>query len=187
MSFFFEPFPKVNYDIKKNDKIENVTNIMLRFKIVDELKKQQSNYFDITVDDGDRPDVVATKVYENPELDWLILMINDIIDPIYDWPMGGRILEDFIRSKYGSIPAAQATVHEYRKILNEKSVLFDGTVVPRRTLVVDETTYNSLGVNERESIDKYQYEIELNDQKRQIKIVDPQQVSRLLNRIEDIF
>ena len=187
MSFFFEPFPKVNYDIKKNGKIENVTNIMLRFKIVDELKKQQSNYFDITVDDGDRPDVVATKVYENPELDWLILMINDIIDPIYDWPMGCRILEDFIRSKYGSIPAAQATVHEYRKILNEKSVLFDGTVVPRRTLVVDETTYNSLGVNERESIDKYQYEIELNDQKRQIKIVDPQQVSRLLNRIEDIF
>lgn len=187
MSFFFEPFPKVNYDIKKNGKIENVTNIMLRFKIVDELKKQQSNYFDITVDDGDRPDVVATKVYENPELDWLILMINDIIDPIYDWPMGGRILEDFIRSKYGSIPAAQATVHEYRKILNEKSVLFDGTIVPRRTLVVDETTYNSLGVNERESIDKYQYEIELNDQKRQIKIVDPQQVSRLLNRIEDIF
>ena len=187
MSFFFEPFPKVNYDIKKNGKIENVTNIMLRFKIVDELKKQQSNYFDITVDDGDRPDVVATKVYENPELDWLILMINDIIDPIYDWPMGGRILEDFIRSKYGSIPAAQATVHEYRKILNEKSVLFDGTVVPRRTLVVDETSYNSLGVNERESIDKYHYEIELNDQKRQIKIVDPQQVSRLLNRIEDIF
>ena len=187
MSFFFEPFPKVNYDIKKNGKIENVTNIMLRFKIVDELKKQQSNYFDITVEEGDRPDVVATKVYENPELDWLILMINDIIDPIYDWPMGGRILEDFIRSKYGSIPAAQATVHEYRKILNEKSVLFDGTVVPRRTLVVDETTYNSLGVNERESIDKYQYEIELNDQKRQIKIVDPQQVSRLLNRIEDIF
>lgn len=187
MSFFFEPFPKVNYDVKKNGKIENVTNIMLRFKIVDELKKQQSNYFDITVEEGDRPDVVATKVYENPELDWLILMINDIIDPIYDWPMGGRILEDFIRSKYGSIPAAQATVHEYRKILNEKSILFDGTVVPRRTLVVDETTYNSLGVNERESIDKYQYEIELNDQKRQIKIVDPQQVSRLLNRIEDIF
>ena len=187
MSFFFEPFPKVNYDVKKNGKIENVTNIMLRFKIVDELKKQQSNYFDITVEEGDRPDVVATKVYENPELDWLILMINDIIDPIYDWPMGGRILEDFIRSKYGSIPAAQATVHEYRKILNEKSVLFDGTIVPRRTLVVDETTYNSLGVNERESIDKYQYEIELNDQKRQIKIVDPQQVSRLLNRIEDIF
>ena len=66
-------------------------------------------------------------------------------------------------------------------------MLFDGTIVPKRTLVVDETTYNSLGVNERESIDKYQYEIELNDQKRQIKIVDPQQVSRLLNSIEDIF
>ena len=163
MSFFFEPFPKVNYDIKKNDKIESVTNIMLRFKIVDELKKQQSNYFDITVNDGDRPDVVASKVYDNPELDWLILMINDVIDPIYDWPMGSRVLEEFIRSKYGSIP------------------------IPKRTLVVDETTYNSLGINERESVDKYQYEIELNDDKRRIKIVDPQQVSRLLNRIEDIF
>ena len=114
-------------------------------------------------------------------------MINDVIDPIYDWPMGSRVLEEFIRSKYGSIPIAQSTIHEYRKILNEKSVLFDGTVVPKRTLVIDETTYNSLGIDERESVDKYQYEIELNDDKRQIKIVDPQQVSRLLNRIEDIF
>jgi hypothetical protein len=187
MTFFFKPFPKTNYDIKKNGKIEVVTNIMLRFKITEELKKQKANYFEINVQDGDRPDVVASKIYDDPELDWVILMINNIVDPFYDWPMSSSNLEKYVRDKYGSIANAQATVHEYRKILNEQSVLFDGTVIPKRTLIVDETTYNSLSEPDRESIDKYQYESELNDSKRQIKIVDPQQLSKILNSIEDIF
>ena len=78
-------------------------------------------------------------------------------------------------------------VHEYRKILNESSVLFDGTVVPKRTLVIDETTYNTLSEPDRELVNKYQYEIEENDAKRNIKIIDPRQLNRLLSNIEDIF
>lgn len=187
MAFFFTPFPKVNYDIKKNGKLETITNIMMRFKIVDKLKNERANYFDYTVQDGDRPDVVASKLYDRPELDWLILMINNIVDPFYDWPLSSFLLEQFIRDKYGSISTAQATVHEYRKILNDHSVLFDGTIVPKRTVVIDETTYNTLSEPDRESIDKYQYEIENNDNKRNIKVVDPLHLGRLISNIEEVF
>ena len=187
MAFFFTPFPKVDYDIKKNGKLEVVTNIMLRFKLVEHLKTNRANYYDFTVQEGDRPDVVASKLYDRPDLDWLLLMINDMIDPLYDWPLSSFMLEEYIREKYGSIPIAQSTVHEYRKILNESSVLFDGTVVPKRTLVIDETTYNTLSEPDRELVNKYQYEIEENDAKRNIKIIDPRQLNRLLSNIEDIF
>ena len=182
MSFYFEPFPKTLYN-----KLEVVTNIMLRFKIVERLKSIRTNYFDFSVEEGERPDIVAQKIYKRADLDWLILLINDIIDPNFDWPLSFNTLEKYIISKYGSLATAHATVHEYRKILNEQSRLFDGTVVPKRTLVVDATTFASLGVTEKESISKYQYEVELNDSKRQIKVLDPLYLSSVLNSIEDVF
>lgn len=187
MPFFFENFPKTEYDIKKNNRKEVVTNIMLRYKISNTINKIKANYYDFSVEEGERPDIVATKIYKRPELDWLILMVNDIIDPNFDWPMELRTLENYIISKYGSLATAHATVHEYRKILNEQSRLFDGTVVPKRTLVIDETTYNTLSETSRESISKYQYEVDLNDSKRQIKVLDPAYLNDILNSIEDIF
>jgi hypothetical protein len=117
----------------------------------------------------------------------LILMTNNIVDPLFEWPLGVREFESYLKGKYGSLAAAHSTVHEYRKILNEQSVLFDGTIVPRRTLVVDETTYNTLSEPDRESISKYQYEDELNDSRRDILYIPSNRVSSILSDIEDIF
>ena len=96
-------------------------------------------------------------------------------------------MEAYIREKYGSIPAAQATNHEYRKILNKQSVLFDGTIVPKRTLIVDETTYNSLSETDREAVSKYQYEIDLNDDKRRIKLISSKFISKILLELRNVF
>tara|TARA_Y100000114_G_scaffold156653_1_gene184622 strand:- start:909 stop:1511 length:603 start_codon:yes stop_codon:yes gene_type:complete len=179
-NFYFDSFPRVTYDIKKNGKLENVTNIMLRYKLNAVVKSYASPYYDYVVEDGERADTIAFGEYEDYTLDWLIYLTNDIIDPMFDWPMSQNTLQKYIVKKYGSIPTAQATVHEYRKILNEQSVLFDGTIVPKRTLVVDETTYNTLSEIDRESISKYTYENELNDSKRQIKLISRDFVSDIL-------
>jgi len=114
-------------------------------------------------------------------------MINDIVDPNFDWPLSEQTLIRYIVKKYGSIPIAQATVHEYRKILNEQSVLFDGTIVTKRTLVIDETTYNTLDISDRESISKYTYENEVNDAKRQIKLLSSRFVNDILVELRDVF
>lgn len=186
-SFYFEDFPKVSYDIKKNGKIENVTNIMLRYKFNAVIKNFVSPYYDYTIEDGDRADIVAFNAYDDYTLDWLIYMVNDIIDPNFDWPLSQRTLQTYISEKYGSIATSQATIHEYRKILNQQSVLSDGTIVPKRTLVVDETTYNTLSEVNRESISKYQYETDLNDNKRQIKLVSEEFVPEILLEVREIF
>lgn len=187
MAFYFENFPLVSYDVKKNGKLENVTNIMLRYKFNAVIKNFVSPYYDHTVEDGERADTLAFRIYEDYTLDWLIYLTNDIIDPMFDWPMSQNTLEKYISKKYGSIATAQATVHEYRKILNKQSVLFDGTIVPRKTLVIDETTYNTLSEPDRESVSKYTYETELNDNKRQIKLISEEFVPEILSEVRDIF
>lgn len=186
-SFYFEDFPKVSYDIKKNGKVENVTNIMLRYKFNAIIKNFVSPYYDYTIQDGDRADIVAFNEYDDYTLDWLIYMVNDIIDPNFDWPLSQRTLQKYISEKYGSIPTSQATIHEYRKVLNQQSVLSDGTIIPKKTLIVDETTYNTLSEVNRESISKYQYETDLNDSKRQIKLVSEEFVPGILLEVREIF
>tara|TARA_X000000950_G_scaffold179003_1_gene217184 strand:- start:21 stop:596 length:576 start_codon:yes stop_codon:yes gene_type:complete len=186
-SFYFEDFPKVSYDIKKNGKVENVTNIMLRYKFNAIIKNFVSPYYDYTIQDGDRADIVAFNEYDDYTLDWLIYMVNDIIDPNFDWPLSQRTLQKYISEKYGSIPTSQATIHEYRKVLNQQSVLSDGTIIPKKTLIVDETTYNTLSEVNRESVSKYQYETDLNDSKRQIKLVSEEFVPGILLEVREIF
>ena len=93
----------------------------------------------------------------------------------------------FLKVKYGSIPAALSTVHEYRKVVNEQSVLFDNTIIPKRTLVVDETTYNTLSTGAREIIYKYDYEEELNNERRNILYIPMTTLTILLADISEVF
>ena len=41
MPFYFENFPTVNYDIKKNNNFNLLTNITLRYKIQSKLKDKR--------------------------------------------------------------------------------------------------------------------------------------------------
>ena len=77
--------------------------------------------------------------------------------------------------------------YEYRKILTNQSVRNDGSVIPKRTVVVDLNTYNSLVATDREIIYAYDYYLEQNDKKRRIKILDKKFVGQLIRDVEVIF
>lgn len=187
MPFFFEPFPTVNYDLKKNNKPAVLTNVTLRFKIQEILRNRSAVYYNYNVKDGDRPDILAYKYYGDASLDWIILLTNNIIDPLYDWPLASLPFEKYIKSKYGSIANAQARVHHYEKILNSQTVLFDGTIIPERKVIVDQSTYNGLSPTLRRVVYDYDYEVDLNNQKSEIKILDRRYVTGLLNQVENVF
>ena len=187
MPHYFEAFPTVRYDIEKNNRTELLTNLMVRFKITEILKRNKSIYFDYSIPENDRPDTVAYRVYGDATLDWLIFLINDIYDVHYDWPMSSASLNKYIKSIYGSVPEAMATVKEYRQILNEQTILFNGTIVPKRTLVEDLNTYNGLPVLEREVIDAYSYEIEKNEERRNITLISNKYLKGIIQSIEQVF
>ena len=187
MPYLFRSFPKVNYSLKKNKNFELLTNITLRFKVRDIIKNRTAIYFDYVVKDSDRPDIIASKYYDDPSLDWIIFLVNDIVDPYYDWPLSDESFDSYMRTLYGSTAEAKSTVFEYRKIINNQSVRFDGKIIPKRTVVVDLNTYNSLPATDREQISAYDYYFEQNVEKRKIKILDKQFVSSLVREVDLIF
>ena len=129
----------------------------------------------------------ASKYYDDPTLDWIIFLVNDIVDPYYDWPLSDESFDSYMRTLYGSTAEAKSTVFEYRKIINNQSVRFDGKIIPKRTVVVDLNTYNSLPATDREQISAYDYYFEQNVEKRKIKILDKQFVSSLVREVDLIF
>ena len=187
MPYLFRSFPKVNYSLKKNKNFELLTNITLRFKVRDIIKNRTAIYFDYVVKDSDRPDIIASKYYDDPTLDWIIFLVNDIVDPYYDWPLSDESFDSYMRTLYGSTAEAKSTVFQYRKIINNQSVRFDGKIIPKRTVVVDLNTYNSLPATDREQISAYDYYFEQNVEKRKIKILDKQFVSSLVREVDLIF
>jgi len=187
MPFFFENFPQVEYDLKKNDKLEILTNVTVRFKIQEILQNRTVVLYDYNVKDGERPDVIAYKYYDDPSLDWIILLTNNIVDPLFEWPLDSRSLNRFIIEKYGSIGTAKSTVHEYRQIVREQSTRFDGTFIQEKQLVVDLDTYNTLSPDQRTLVTKYDFEVDLNEQKAQIKILDEKFLASIVSQAEIVF
>ena len=187
MAFYFRPFPLVRYDIKKNKLPLLLTNVTARYKIRDILKNKVAIYYDYIVKDGDRPDNIAFKYYEDETLDWLIYIVNDIIDPYYDWPLDQDAFNKYIRTLYGSVAGAKGTVFEYRKIITKQKVLFDGTNVPERYVVVDQNTYNTLAADLRREVDAYEYYEEQNNNKRRIRLLDKRFAANVKSEVEVIF
>jgi hypothetical protein len=75
--------------------------------------------------------------------------------------------------------------------------LADGTVVPERTVKIDQTTYNSLAgdtlqgetgfVKVRKEVSAYQYEQDLNDERRNIKLLDEVYLPQILSAVRGVF
>lgn len=175
MAHYFSYLPTTNYKIDglSSSKTDRVVDITRRFKIIQLLNSREAVYYSYQIQEGDRPDIVAEKFYGDSRLDWLVLLPNEIHDRYYDWPMSQNEFVDYIRSQYGSVSSAQGTVHHYEQILSAKQVLTDGTIIPERTVRVDETTYNSLSSLSRRSVSVFDHEETINESRREIKLIDP--------------
>lgn len=185
--FLFENYPTVDYDLKKNNKTQTVTDITVRFKLQEILENRTVVTYDYDVVEGERPDIIAHKYYEDASLDWIIILTNKIVDPVWEWPMDSVSFDNYIRKKYGSVSQAQAQVHHYEKIIQDRQTLFDGTVIPEKVLWTDRETFLTLDALQRREVDAYTYEIEQNEERSRIKILDEKYVPQLLNQIETIF
>lgn len=187
MAYYFDNFPTVSYDLQKDGNPIDVTNIFLRYKIVDVFKKQQAVYYNYSVKDGERPDVIAFKYYGDASLDWIILLTNNIVDPQFDWPLSRRSFESYVAKKYGSISTAREQTHHYEQITQQQQVLFDGTIVPEEYFEIDVSTYNTLSESDRRIVTSYEYEERINEAKRDIKILSEDYVFDLLTQVAESF
>ena len=165
MANYFRNLPRVGYDINGTgkDSFVSVTNIMKRVKFKPTVLEDISNYYPYYVKEGERPDIVAHAQYGNIGYAYLILLVNDIYDPNFDWPLNSQVFEKFIINKYGSVTTAISGIKHY----------FQSERIPEVKFAVDETTYDALGISDRTTLSNYDHEVELNDAKREITLINP--------------
>jgi len=184
MSEYFQHYPQINYDITgtKPRKTKIAINIMVKAKIKSILKNDIINYFPYSIPESERPDITSFKIYGDVKYTWLIFLINDIHDPIFDWPLNSREFGAYVKNKYGTLAAAKNTTHHYEKIVRTRTEA-TGTSepIPEATLEVDVTTYNDLDAVDRNIVYCYDWEIIRNDAKRDIKLIDRRYVSDILS------
>lgn len=150
MAKFFDLFPTQTYSLsnKKYPDYQIVRNILFRTAMVKEVLSNSSSYIKYIIRDGDTPEILASKVYGDPEAHWLILYANDIIDPQYDWPLSDVPFNNYIVNKYRSMAEADEgeTLEDYEVIAwtqnlnNANSVHHYEKVVKQRNTTARVTT-----------------------------------------------
>jgi hypothetical protein len=191
MTQYFASFPAIDYNLKSINRPLRVIDISKRFIIKDLYRRNLISYFSYDVKEGERPDNVAFNFYGDPNLDWIILIPNEIIDPYFGWPRNYLEMQSYIREKYGSIPNAYNQIHQYEKIMQKAKEVrdTDGEMIriSEKTLVVDQTTYQTLSPNDRKLVTKYDYEIALNDSRRNISVIDPVYVPAIVDTYRNLY
>ena len=184
MSEFFQHYPQIDYNITGTapPTFKTVINIMTRAKLRNVIMNDIVQYFPYSIPEAERPDITAFTVYGDVKFTWLIFLINDIHDPIYDWPLATRDLVNFIKDKYGTINDAKNTVHHYEQIVRTR-VEATGTTdaIPVAKIEVDLTTYNALASADKDIVYCYNWELDRNEAKRDIKLIDALYVGDIMS------
>ena len=160
MAGYFQNFPKTYYSINADTNYQVFTNIFLRFKIRDEVKSNASMYFKYIIRDGDTPEGIATKIYGTPHAFWIIYHMNDWISLYKNFPMNENELQNFVSKKYSNPNA----IHHYE----DSNKNWVSSNYPLKT-----------------NITNLEYERQLNEEKRIIKILDPQYYSEIQREFEN--
>ena len=131
---FFGYFPKMQYDI--NNTIANVTgphetvtDIFVRFTVVKNVINNIASYVVYELQDGDTPEILAEQFYNDRGAGWIILYANQIIDPLFDWPLGYDAFNKMIIDRYGSLENAMSTVHHSEMVIERTNRFYDVTTV----------------------------------------------------------
>tara|TARA_B100000900_G_scaffold410294_1_gene427841 strand:+ start:1372 stop:2082 length:711 start_codon:yes stop_codon:yes gene_type:complete len=97
-SRYFKNFPEITY--KLNDgKVVKIKDFFRKSKIEQEAVKELISYSKYEITDGERPDVVAARIYNDQNLHWTFLLVNDI-ENYYDWHKDNQTFERYINKKF---------------------------------------------------------------------------------------
>lgn len=97
---YFKHFPTISYDVKNDGELVRAKDIFRSIRVASNSEDSTTGYEYYYVNDQDRPDVLSTKLYADPNLYWLFWMVNPHLATFNDWPKSQRILERFIKRKY---------------------------------------------------------------------------------------
>tara|TARA_B100002019_G_C20859162_1_gene398388 strand:- start:57 stop:578 length:522 start_codon:yes stop_codon:yes gene_type:complete len=164
---YFSMFPNLSYDAKGNGRETIMKDIFRRVKLHTKDHLINFDYYD--VQNGEAPEIIAHKYYGDPELHWTILIANDIVDYYHDWPMSQQTFEQYVKERYGNPDA----IHHYEVIQTS------GDTTEILDVGMNTTDYPSAT-----AVSNYQYEQKLQEQKAQIRLIQPRFIEDFVKEFE---
>ena len=185
---------------ESNLDVVQAKNLFRRVKVREDLFANFMQFEKYKITGDERPDNVAEKVYGNNNLDWVILMANNIIDINNEWPLDQFQLNQYLNEKY--TPQELASIHHHETIEFRDR---DNQLIVPAGLTVDEnwsmeyfsggqirsTNTPSITSNMSQkpvrSVTFLEFETNLNEEKRNINILKPDLLGLFMKDFERVM
>ncbi len=172
---YFASFPKIKYDSVGQGNPKIVTNLLRRVAIRTKVKDNTMLYDTYDVKNGETPESIADKLYDNPELHWIVMMVNDITDRYHQWPMMEQQFNTYVNEKYDNPDG----IHHYEISQDSGDTSTKIEVYANEALYTGDTDFYSSAT----AITNREYEESEQDKKRKIRLLDP----RFVDQFTDEF
>jgi len=169
---YFAQFPLTIYDSVGNENYKLVTNLLKRVAIRSKVKVNTLFFDTYDVKEGETPEMIADKLYDDPELHWIVLMVNDITDRYHQWPKNQNQFLSHINDKYSNISGT----HHYE--ISQTS----GDTTIKINIGTDNTDHPTATL-----ITNYEYEQERQDTSRKIRLLSPEYVPDFVEEFKSIM
>ena len=170
-----------------------VKNFFKRGKLREDIFQDLTLFTKYIVEGDDRPDTVASKVYDDPTLDWLVLMANNIINVQSEWPMTQSNFHAYVTNKYDE-ETLYSGIHHYES--REVKTTDNSIIIPagQRVGVAQSVSYydNALGQHVRATdvalpVTNFTHEEKLNDDRRNIFVLKASYLNIVFDDLEEIM
>ena len=100
---YFNMFPKVEYNLSKTEDNRKIaTDILRRVKVKVGLLSEWVLFERYSMRDLETIEDVSNSVYGSPFYHWVLLLLNDVIDPLHDLVKDNLRFDSHLNDKYGS-------------------------------------------------------------------------------------
>ena len=198
MSRYFRNLPNFEYISRINERKTNkdfltVKNLFRRPIIREDLFTDFMSFTKYRIVGDERPDEVAYDVYGESDLDWVVLLSNNIINVRDEWPLSQHDYRNYLIEKYGNDTSEidKIKFYETKEIKDSKGKVF----VPKgmqvdstfETTFLDSGTNLLITVSPIEGITYRTYEERLQEDKRNINLLKPEYLSIVMDDIETLL
>ena len=166
---YFASFPIIPYDSVGNGHYKYVTNLLRRVGLRTKIKSNVLLFDTYDIRSGETPEEIADKLYDDPELHWVVLKENNITDRYHQWPLNENQFLAHINDKYDNVDA----VHHYETAQTSGDT----------TIKIDVGTVNT-DYPAATAITNYEYELAQENEKRGIRLLDPRYLGAFIEEFE---
>ena len=197
MSNYFSKLPDFNYVSRlPNAKISDyitVKNLFKRGLLREDIFQNLTFFTKYSIKGDDRPDNVAYQVYDDQNLDWLVLVCNNIINVYSEWPLTQRQFDSYLLEKYDNINRIYDEIHHYETTEVKTS---EGVIIVPAGLQVESDYslqfYDSPArrytiVSPVKAVSNYEYELKLEEDKRNIFLLKPEYINVAKDDLEEMM